>query len=96
MQEQQGNKTAGKVKWYAANKSYGFITDPINQRDYFVHYSDIISDKEFKVLFENDWVEFEPVKGAKGWKAVKVKNIPNPQGELVNAIAAGGKDDNES
>ena len=93
--EKVAKRLVGKVKWYSGQKAYGFISEPIAKQDYFIHYGDILSDKDFKCLFENDWVEFEPVNTPKGWKAVKARNIPTPQEELANTTASGGENDND-
>ncbi len=62
----------GKVKWFNAEKGYGFITRDDGEKDVFVHYSAIIGDG-FKSLKEGDAVEFEVVQGEKGPQAKDVK-----------------------
>ena len=37
----------GKIKWFNAQKGFGFVTDE-NGVDYFVHYTKIVSDEKFK------------------------------------------------
>ena len=88
--QEGNNEIIGVVKWYSGQKAYGFITALEENRDYFVHFSDIISDKDFKCLFEKDYVKFEGVKTPKGWKATKVRVIPNPQKEdlFVNSTVS--------
>jgi len=62
----------GTVKWFNADKGFGFITADGN--DVFVHYSAIVSDG-YKALAENDQVEFDLVDSAKGPQAANVKKI---------------------
>lgn len=62
----------GKVKWFNESKGYGFIQQEENERDIFVHYSDIEGDG-FRTLNEGDSVEFEPVEGPKGLQAKNVR-----------------------
>ena len=45
----------GVVKFFDKKKGFGFIT--WEEDDIFVHFSDIISDDEFKVLNNGDEVE---------------------------------------
>ena len=54
----------GTVKWFNAQKGYGFIIDS-EGKDVFVHYSQIQMDK-FKTLNENDIVNFELGSGKDG------------------------------
>ena len=61
----------GKVKWFNAEKGYGFITRDDGEKDVFVHYSAITGDG-FKSLKEGDAVEFEVVQGDKGPQAKDV------------------------
>lgn len=60
----------GKVKWFNAEKGYGFI-ETEDGGDVFVHFS-AIQDEGFKTLEEGQSVEFEIVEGARGPQAANV------------------------
>ena len=60
----------GKVKWFNAEKGYGFITTD-EGKDVFVHYSAIQIDG-FKTLDDGDAVSFEVVQSDRGVKAANV------------------------
>lgn len=60
----------GKVKWFSAEKGYGFIEQETGG-DIFVHFSAIQGDG-FKTLNEGEAVEFEIVEGARGSQAANV------------------------
>lgn len=62
----------GKVKWFNAQKGFGFITQDGDGADVFVHYS-AIETAGFKTLEEGGKVEFEVTQGAKGPQAEHVK-----------------------
>ena len=62
----------GKVKWFNAEKGFGFITQDGGGPDLFVHFSAIKGDG-FKTLEENQKVEFEVEQGAKGPQATEVR-----------------------
>lgn len=63
----------GKVKWFNAQKGYGFITSDDGQ-DVFVHYT-AIEGNGFKTLEENQMVSFEVQQGSKGPQASKVRIV---------------------
>ncbi|MCB2783030.1 cold-shock protein, partial [Listeria monocytogenes] len=58
----------GTVKWFNAEKGYGFIAPEDNSADVVVHFS-AIQGNGFKELQENDCVEFETQDGPKGLQA---------------------------
>jgi len=62
----------GKVKWFNAQKGFGFIVQEDN-KDLFVHFKDVLGGIES--LKENDTVEFEVAEGRKGLQAVNVKKV---------------------
>ena len=57
----------GKVKWFNAEKGYGFI-EREDGGDVFVHFSAIQSEG-FKTLEEGQAVEFDVVQGNRGEQA---------------------------
>ena len=62
----------GKVKWFDGKKGYGFVANPSDGKDYFVHFSEIQGDG-YKTLEEGQKVEFEIGEGKQGPVATKVK-----------------------
>ena len=66
--------TQGTVKWFNAEKGYGFITPDGGGKDLFVHYS-AISGNVYKSLEENQRVEFDQEQGQKGPQATNVRAI---------------------
>ena len=60
----------GKVKWFSAEKGYGFI-EREDGGDVFVHFSAIQEDG-FKSLTEGQEVEFDIVEGARGPQAANI------------------------
>ena len=63
----------GTVKWFNAEKGYGFISIQ-GEDDVFVHFS-AINSEGFKTLEEGQEVQFEVVQGAKGPQAANVVRI---------------------
>lgn len=61
----------GKVKWFNAEKGYGFI-EREDGDDVFVHYS-AIQTEGFKTLEEGHTVEFDIVEGSRGPQAANVE-----------------------
>ena len=64
------NREQGTVKWFNAAKGYGFIQRQSGE-DVFVHYTAIQGDG-YRNLQEGATVEFEVVKGPKGYQAANV------------------------
>jgi cold shock protein len=64
----------GTVKWFNAEKGFGFITVDGGGADVFVHYSEI-QGTGFRSLDEEQRVEFEIVQGQKGPQASSVRAI---------------------
>ncbi|MFZ7101331.1 MAG: cold-shock protein [Peptococcaceae bacterium] len=63
----------GKVKWFNAEKGYGFIEGE-DGKDVFVHFS-AIQTEGFKTLDEGQAVSFEVVEGARGPQAANVEKL---------------------
>ena len=64
----------GTVKWFNAEKGFGFIAQNDGGADVFVHYSAIESNG-YKSLDENQAVEFDVTQGPKGPQAERVRAI---------------------
>lgn len=64
----------GTVKWFNAEKGFGFIAVDGSNEDVFVHYSAIDS-TGFRSLEEGQQVEFEITQGPKGKQADGVRVV---------------------
>ncbi len=64
----------GTVKWFNAEKGFGFIAQADGGADVFVHFTAIQADG-YRSLDENQTVEFDIVQGPKGPQADNVKII---------------------
>ena len=64
----------GTVKWFNAEKGFGFIAPEDGSADVFVHYSEI-QGNGFRILEENQQVSFEIGEGQKGPQATNVNAI---------------------
>ena len=65
------DRMKGTVKWFSAQKGYGFVTPEGGKKDVFVHFS-AITGQGYKSLDEGDVVEFEVTQGPKGEQAANV------------------------
>ena len=63
--------TTGTVKWFNADKGFGFISPDDGGADVFAHFSAIQS-SVYRSLDENQRVEFEVVQGQKGPQAENI------------------------
>jgi CspA family cold shock protein len=66
----------GTVKWFSAEKGYGFIT-PEDGADVFVHFS-AIQDSGYRKLEAGESVEFVITEGQKGKQAADVVRLGKP------------------
>jgi cold shock protein len=64
----------GTVKWFNADKGYGFIAPDDGTADVFVHHSAIKTDG-YRSLQDNQQVEFTATQGAKGMQAEDVRPV---------------------
>jgi cold shock protein len=62
----------GTVKWFNAEKGFGFIAQDGGGEDVFVHFS-AIQTNGYKSLDENQKVEFDLAQGPKGPQAENVR-----------------------
>lgn len=66
------DRKQGTVKWFNAEKGYGFITQDGGE-DLFVHYSEIqVANGGYRTLDEGARVEFDVTQGKKGKQASAV------------------------
>lgn len=65
--------TVGIVKWFNAEKGFGFITPDGGGEDLFVHHS-AIQMQGYRDLSEGQRVEFEVTQGQKGMQASNVRS----------------------
>ena len=64
----------GTVKWFNAEKGYGFIAPDDGGDDVFAHYS-AIATEGFRTLEENQKVSFEVKQGPKGLQAEDIRPL---------------------
>ena len=69
-------RSQGTVKWFNAEKGYGFISRPDGD-DLFVHYTEIQTTGGYRSLEEGAKVEFEITQGKKGLQASAVTVVKN-------------------
>ena len=64
----------GTVKWFNAEKGFGFIEQDGGGSDVFAHYSNINA-QGFRELLEGQKVEFDVTQGQKGPQAENVRPL---------------------
>jgi len=64
----------GTVKWFNADKGFGFIAQDDGGADLFAHYSEINSNG-FRSLDENQRVTFDVTQGQKGPQASNIRPL---------------------
>lgn len=74
MNSQDANMTTGTVKWFNAEKGFGFIAPEDGSADVFVHHS-AIDTQGFRSLDEGQKVEFDTQPGQKGPQAANVRPL---------------------
>ena len=62
------------MKWFSAEKGYGFITPDDGGEDLFVHFSGI-EGSGYKSLDDGDVVSYEPAQGMRGEQAQNVRKL---------------------
>jgi CspA family cold shock protein len=65
----------GTVKWFNAEKGFGFISPDGGGVDVFVHFSAIADTGGYRSLDDNQRVEFETTQGPKGPQAEAVRVV---------------------
>lgn len=64
----------GKVKWFNAEKGFGFITPDAGGTDVFAHFS-AIEGRGYRSLNEGQAVQYEVKDGPKGPQAAEIRTL---------------------
>ncbi len=77
----------GTVKWFNNAKGYGFILPEDGGDELFAHYSAISMDG-YRTLKAGQTVAFDVTKGDKGYQAVSIELVAQPQKSKSNSSPA--------
>ncbi|KAI9592936.1 cold-shock' DNA-binding domain-containing protein [Syncephalis fuscata] len=87
-----GTRKTGRVKFFNSQKGFGFVIPDdkgtFGNAEVFVHHTAIHNDGGFKSLAEGEDVEFDMVKGPKGFQAA---NVTGPSGTSVKGDPNAGR-----
>ncbi len=72
--QKESKMPTGTVKWFNADKGFGFIAPDDGSADVFAHFS-AINASGYRSLTENQKVEFETERGPKGLQAANIRPI---------------------
>lgn len=67
----------GKIKWFNADKGFGFIEQDDSSKDVFVHWTAVEGLENFERLQEGEPVSFDIEQTDRGLKAVNVQRTKN-------------------
>jgi CspA family cold shock protein len=70
----ENSMATGTVKWFNAEKGFGFIAPDDGSADVFAHYSAIAS-SGYRSLDENQKVQFDVTQGPKGPQAENIQPL---------------------
>src|SRR5580698_9605033 len=76
----------GQVKWFDANKGYGFITPASGIGDILLHQT-CVRQSGFKQAFEGASVVCEAVKGPRGMQASRLLSLDNSTAQAMPLVA---------
>ena len=83
----------GTVKWFNAEKGFGFIEPDDGGQDVFAHFSAIADDGGFRSLDEGQRVEFEASPGDRGLQADSIRPLGGGAGRAPARAERGHRDD---
>jgi cold shock CspA family protein len=86
-----GEPVSGKCKWFNVEKGYGFIALDGEDKDVFVHQSDIYA-PGFRSLAEGEPLEFRLITDERTGK-VKAVDVTGPDGAYVQGAPKEPRDD---
>ena len=65
----------GKIKWFNADKGFGFIAQDSSNQDVFVHWTAVDGLDNYEEMREGEPVSFEVENTDRGLRAVNVKRV---------------------